>query len=594
MEVKVLSLEEKDKMNKENLKREEMEKEVVVNNVFRNDQYSLVYVEDTYRLEKKYQDKVPHRLTLFKIFDIKSLHLSIGIDAVLATGAIQLYGESLRGRNDLVFYSKTSTYFDEENYNKTDLYKGLANIINFTLLTDKETLLKEIVMTMKKIINQLSILSFKYNHSKVMDVTMDETDMIKNFELLMSKIGPQNNLPYFGKEIEANICTPNNVVYPLYYSTSYKEDRNICNSLPNTITPSRAVFEKTEIVLAREYKYNLMERDLLLYTTYDKTEMKNIIPAGDNNSKYYTYNYRNRLAINMIKQLPTTIIELALSLKRVFGEKTTMCKGEYGRGIGIYNSNLGLTVKLFTTKDKKNYYQIEYRNSTEGYTFLIDIRDLLDVLRILIKYHNNTSEVLQSDLILIHEYITTNITPSMFNYDLWYSNRGIDDSYSLLDYNEEEEEDQYVLVHNNMLDEMRLLVKYSTYQGEQILYNMDTNYNGELFILVHSYQEDVNSRETSGVVKRKLIQDLKSDNKDLHGTFVSFKVCLEDDTIVFSPIKNNVFEEYIEDVQSMRYFNDEQLKAIVEPVTEGIFMDMIHKYIDYCKETGTEDVFKIK
>lgn len=593
MEIKVMSLEEKEKLNKEKFEKEEQEKEEVVSSIFRNDQYSLIYAEDTYRLERKYQDKVPHRITLFKIFDIKSLHISIGIDAVLATGAIQLYGELLKGRNDLIFYPKTSTYYDEENYNKTDLYKGLANIINFTLLTEKETFLKEIVMTMKKIINQLSILSFKYNNSKVMDFAMDGSDMKKNFELIMSKIGPENNLSHFGKEIEVNICTPDNVVYPLYYSTSYKEDRNMCDSLPNTITPSRAVFEKIKIVLAREDKYNITDRDLLLYTTYDKTEMKTIISAEDNKSQHYIYDKKNRLAVNMIKQLPTTIIELTLALKRVFGEKTTMCKGEYGKGIGIYNSGLGLTVKLFTTKDKKNYYQVEYRNSTEGYAFLIDTNDLLDVLRILIKYHNNTSEVLQSDLILIHEYITTNISPTIFNYDIWYTSRGIDDSYNLLDYNEEEEEDQATLVQNNMLDEMRSLVKYRTYQGENILYNMDINHNGELFVLVHSYQEDVNSREMSGVVKRKLIQDLNSDSKDLHGTFVSFKVCLEDDTIVFSPIKNNIFEQYIEDVQSMS-FNDEQLKAVIEPVTEGIFMDMIHKYIEYCKETGTEDVFKIK
>jgi len=593
MEVRVMSLEEKEKLNKENFETEEKEKEVVVSNIFRNDQHSLMYAEDTYRLEKKYQDKVPHRITLFKIFDIKSLHLSIGIDAVLATGAIQLYGEMLKGRNNLVFYPYMTTEYNEENYDKTSIYKSLFNIFTFTELSDKEQFLKEIIMTMKKIAGQLSILSFKYNHSNVIHSTMDDSDMKKNFELLMSKT-PTKTLPYFGEEIEVNVCTPDNVVYPLYYSISYKEDKNLCDNLPNTITPSQAIFENKKVVLAREDRYDLTERDLLMYDTFHRTEMKSIISVNSKSSDYYKYSYRDRLAIRMIQQLPTTIIELALALKRVFGEKTTMCKGEYGKGIGIYNSGLGLTVKLVTTKDKNNYYQVEYRNSTEGYNFLIDTKDLLDVLRILIKYHNNTTEVLQSDLILIHEYITTNITPTTFDYDLWYTRRAINDNYNLRDYNEEDEEDQYVLVKNNMLDEMMSLIKYSTYKGESILYNMDVNDEGELFVLVHSYFEDIRSREMSGIVKRNLIQKVNSDNKDLHGTFISFKVCLEDETIVFSPIKNNVFEQYTENIQSMRLFNDEQLKGIIEPITEGVFMDMIHKYIEYCKETDMEDVFKIK
>lgn len=591
MEVRVMSLEEKEKLNKKNFEKEEQAKEVVVNNIFRNDQYSLMYVEDTYRLEKKYHDKVPHRITLFKIFDTTSLHLCIGIDAVLATGAIQLYGEMTKGKTGLVIYPKMNTCFDEENYNKTGVYESLAKIINFTRLTDKESFLKEIIMTLKKIINPLSMLSFKYHHSTTMDFTMDESDMRKNFELLMSR---PESLSSFGEEIEVNLCTPDNVVYPLYYSISYKEDKNLCDNLPNTIVPSQAVFENKKVVLAREDRYDLTERDLLMYDTFHRTEMKSIISVNSKSSDYYKYSYRDRLAIRMIQQLPTTIIELALALKRVFGEKTTMCKGEYGKGIGIYNSGLGLTVKLVTNKDKNNYYQVEYRNSTEGYNFLIDTKDLLDVLRILIKYHNNTTEVLQSDLILIHEYITTNITPTTFDYDLWYTRRAINDNYNLIDYNEEDEEDQYVLVKNNMLDEMMSLIKYSTYKGESILYNMDVNDEGELFVLVHSYFEDIRSREMSGVVKRNTIQKVNSDNKDLHGTFLSFKVCLEDETIVFSPIKNNVFEQYTENIQSMRLFNDEQLKGIIEPITEGVFMDMIHKYIEYCKEVDLEDLFKIK
>ena len=593
MDIKIMSLEEKEKLNKEKFETEEKSKEVVVNNIFRNDEYSLIYVEDTYRIEKKYQDKVPHRITLFKIFDTNSLHLSIGIDAVLATGAIQLYGELLKGRNNLVIYPYMTTYYDEENYNNTDIYKKLADIINFTKLTDTERFLKEIVMTLKNIIGQLSMLSFKYQRAKCVDTKMEGEDMRKNFELLMSKTYV-DNLPYSSKEIEVNICTPDNVVYPLYYSTSYREDKAMYGFLPNTITPSQAVFDKREVVLAREDKYDLTERGLLLYTTYNKNEMKQIIPADNDNSKYYNYDRRCRLAINMIQQLPTTIVELALALKRVFGEKTTMCKGEYGKGIGIYNSNLGLTVKLFTTKDKDNYYQITYTNSTEGYTFLIDTKDLLDVLRILIKYHNNVIEVLQSDLILIYDYITTNISPTVFNYDLWYSRYSINDNYDLIDYNEEEEEDQHTLVYNNIAEEMRSLVKYGKHESEDILYNMDINGDGELFILVHSYSEDIRSREMSGIVKRKTIQEVKSDNKDLHGTYISFKVCLEDGTIVFNPIKNNVFEKYTENIQSMKLFNDEELKEIIEPITEGIFMDMIHKYIEYCKETDMDYVFKIK
>ena len=590
MEVRVMSLEEKEKLNKANFEKEEREKEVVVNNIFRNDQYSLLYAEDTHRLEKKYHDKVPHRITLFKIFDTTSLHLCIGIDAVLATGAIQLYGEMTKGKNGLVIYPKMNTSFDEENYNKTDIYESLAKIINFTRLTDKESFLKEIIMTLKKIINQLSVLSFKYHHSTTMDFTMDESDMRKNFELLMSR---PESLSSFGEEIEVNLCTPDNVVYPLYYSTSCKEETVMWGSLPNTITPRHVVYEKREVILAREDKYDLTERDLILCTTYKKNEMKNIIPANSKNSRY-TYDRRNRLAINMIQQLPTTIVELALALKRVFGEKTTMCKGEDGKGVGIYNSDLGITVKLFTNKNKNNYYQITYTNNTDCGTFLIDTKDLLDLLRILIKYHTDTLEILNSDLILIHDYITTNITPTVTNYDLWYSRHSLDDRYNLIDYNEEEDQDQYILVKNNMVDEMSSLVKYGNHQGEPIFYNMDINNDGELFILVHSYLDDVRSREMSGVVKIDPIQDIKTDNKDLHGTYISFKVCLEDDTIVFSPIKNNVFEQYTANIQSMRVFRDKELEEIIEPITEGVFMDMIHKYIEYCKEVDFEDLFKIK
>ena len=590
MEVRVMSLEEKEKLNKENFEKEEHEKEVVVNNIFKNDQHSLMYAEDTYRLEKKYHDKVPHRITLFRIFDTMSLHLSIGIDAVLATGALQLYGEMTKGKNGLVIYPKMNTSFDEENYNKTDIYESLAKIINFTRLTDKESFLKEIVMTLKKIVNQLSILSFKYHHSTTMDFTMDESDMRKNFELLMTK--PETHSS-FSKNIEVNLCTPDNVVYPLYYSTNYKEENIMLGSLPNTVTPSYVVFETTKVVLAREDKYDLTERDLLLCTTYKKNEMKNIIPADTKNSKY-TYDRRNRLAVNMIQQLPTTIVELALALKRVFGEKTTMCKGEYGKGIGIYNREFALTVKLFTNKDKNNYYQVTYTSIADCGTFLIDTKDLLDLLRVLIKYHTDTLEILNSDLILIHDYITTNITPTIFNYDLWYSRHSIDDSYSLIDYNEEEDQDQYILVKNNIVDEMSSLVKYGNHQGEPIFYNMDINKDGELFILVHSYFDDIRSREMSGVVKIDPIQDIKTDNKDLHGTYISFKVCLEDDTIVFSPIKNNVFEQYTANIQSMKIFRDAELEEIIEPITEGVFMDMIHKYIEYCKEVDLEDLFKIK
>lgn len=590
MEVRVMSLEEKEKLNKENFEKEEQAKEVVVNNIFRNDQYSLMYVEDTYRLEKKYHDKVPHRITLFKIFDTTSLHLCIGIDAVLATGAIQLYGEMTNGKTGLVVYPKMNTCFDEENYNKTGIYESLAKTINFTRLTDKETFLKEIIMTLKKIINPLSMLSFKYHHSTTMDFTMDESDMRKNFELLMSR---PESLSSFGEEIEVNLCTPDNVVYPLYYSTNYKEENIMLGSLPNTVTPSYVVFETTKVVLAREDKYDLTERDLLLCTTYKKNEMKNIIPANSKNSRY-TYDRRNRLAVNMIQQLPTTIVELALALKRVFGEKTTMCKGEDGKGVGIYNSDLGITVKLFTNKNKNDYYQVTYTNNTDCGTFLIDPKDLLDLLRILIKYHTDTLEILNSDLILIHDYITTNITPTMTNYDLWYSRHSLDDRYNLIDYNEEEDQDQYILVKNNMVDEMSSLVKYGNHQGEPIFYNMDINNDGELFILVHSYLDDVRSREMSGVVKIDPIQEVKTDNKDLHGTYISFKVCLEDDTIVFSPIKNNIFEQYTANIQSMKIFRDAELEEIIEPITEGVFMDMIHKYIEYCKEVDLEDLFKIK
>lgn len=592
MEIRVMSMEEKDKLRKENFETEEKKKEVVVNDLFRNEEYSLVYVEDTYRLEKKYQDNVPHRLTLFRIFNVTSLNICIGIDAVLATGAIQLYGDMLTGKNNLVIYPHIETNYTEENYNQTRFYKSLADIINFTSLTDKERFLKEIIMTLKGIVNQLSLLSYRYNHHSAI-IKMSGSDLKKNFEFLMSKT-PQTQHPYFTKEIEINICTPDNVVYPLYYQTGYKENDVMRRSLPNTITPNYIVYEKKEITLAREDKYDLLERDLLLHRSYHNHETKNIIPADTKNLKNYNSDNKDRLAINMIKQLPTHIVELALALKRIFGNRTTMSKGENGKGIGIYNSDMSLVVKLFTSKSKDQYYNVEYRNSTESYSFLIDSKDLIDVLRIMIKYHNNEIDVLKSDLILIHEYITTNITPTIYDYDFWYSGRGVNDSYDLTEYNDEEEEEQCDLVKYSMLDDMRSLVKYGKFKNDHILYNLDVNNTGELFVLVFDYAEDVMCREISGIVKRKPITEIDYHNKDLHGSVISFKVCLEDETIVFNPIKNNICEQYTENIQGFRSFEDEDLKEIIEPVTEGIFMDMIHKYIEYCKELDMADVFEIK
>ena len=593
MEVRVMLNEEREKLEKEKAKEEIRNEENVVNDLFKNNKFFLRYVENTYNLESKYRESMPYRITLFEILDLDTSNVSVGIDVLIQHGVIQLYGELVSGLQDLIINPHIETCLDETNYKDSNIYKDLMKILCRTSLTDTESFLKDIVLNFKLIAHQLSMLSFKYNRSSKINYEMNDLALKRNFDFIVSENTISN--PIFVKKLTTNVCTPDNIIYPLYYTMGYRESsKNRVTGLPDVVTPTNIIFEEKEIYLAREDKYDILNRDLKFKYRDGDIQSENIITSNKNDliNININTNDKDRLAINMIKQLPTHIIELALAVKRVFGEKTAMCKGKNGKGVGIFNEKLGIVVQLYQTENKEKYYNIEYRVDSEYYTFLIDIKDLMAVLKILIKYYSKKVDVLNSDLVLIHDYISTYINPTTYRYDFLHFRNSLNDNYSLDEYNDEEEEDQSYLVQQNIKEEIANIIKYGKYESEDIMYHMDVNDKGELYIIVDQF----NSNNKIGIeesIKRGIITDTNNPY-EYHGNLIAFKVCLEDDVIVFNPIKNHVLSNYSKPIYSYVIMSDEKLKELVEPITEGVFMDVIKSYIDFCKEIDMEHVFKIK
>ena len=581
----------------ENIKKEKelktVKEEQVIQKLFENENYVVMYIPKTKRLQASFQDKVPYRIPLYQILVKDSGVLAVGIDAIPEIGALQVYGKYVSKTTENIIRPNINRYFTEENYKDSGLYTILFDVFNATGLDDKGEMIKSIIMSFKDIANELAMLSFNLLSNKV-DFSII-SDMTEERDLDLIKYVSDNKRGYPGrKELFANICTSKNITYPLYRNTAIQSRTRYkgYNSKINwTALPVDIINEDTSISLVREEKYDVISRELLfVQKTNEKVVTESTIPSGV--YPVYVMSLKDRLALEMLKKLPTAYVELALALKRLIGEDATLQLGEDNKGVAITHKNLTLVMRLMKTKDGAEFYDVDYSVGGAFKNFYVDRKDLKITLENILKDYLKKDLILQHELGLVHSFIEMYISISEDKYDFWYDFYKVNKNYSLDEYNEDAEMDQGDVVRDNLYEEIQHALKYSALgSGDDLLYSLNINNAGELYVIIN---KTFTAKGKTDYFDRAARKERDKHKIIYHGSFISFKVCLEDNTIIFSPIMNKPGEIYDGDVYSLIPINnDSDLKALVENISEGIFMELIQKYVDMLKELDCTEVFDI-
>ena len=552
-----------------------------------------MYIPKTKRLQASFQDKVPYRIPLYQILVKDSGVLAVGIDAIPEIGALQVYGKYVSKTTENIIRPNINRYFTEENYKDSGLYTMLFDVFNATGLDDKGEMIKSIIMSFKDIANELAMLSFNLLSNKV-DFSII-SDMTEERDLDLIKYVSDNKRGYPGrKELFANICTSKNITYPLYRNTAIQSRiryKGYNSKINWTALPVDIMNEDTIISLVREEKYDVVSRELLLVQkNNEKVVSESTIPSDV--YPVYVMSLKDRLALEMLKKLPSYYIELALALKRLIGEDATLQLGEDNKGVAITHKNLTLVMRLMKTKDGAEFYDVDYSVEGAFKNFYVDRKDLKITLENILKDYLKKDLILQHELGLVHSFIEMYISISEDKYDFWYDFYKVNKNYSLDEYNEDAEMDQGDVVRDNLYEEIQHALKYSALgSGDDLLYSLKINNAGELYVIIN---KTFTTKGKTDYFDRAARKERDKHKIIYHGSFISFRVCLEDNTIIFSPIMNKPGEIYDGDVYSLIPINnDSDLKTLVENISEGIFMELIQKYVDLLKELDCTEVFDI-
>ena len=169
-------------------------------------------------------------------------------------------------------------------------------------------------------------------------------------------------------------------------------------------------------------------------------------------------------------------------------------------------------------------------------------------------------------------YTENDLNPEL-DYDFWYEDE--DDTHG----------DEVV---SNLESEIRKALKFKKWNSENLVYFMNFNKNNELFVIINKVEnEDFLATEYGRAINEV--------DENLHGSLVSFRICRDEDTIVFLPIRNKLGVSYTINKIDLYNLDDKTLDDLISHVAgDSIFMELIQNYIKLHKDLGNDSYFEIQ
>lgn len=584
---KILTTEEMNKIEKKQ-KEALLPKEEVKEIIFENDLYIVKYMQDTYKLQKKflvYEQPVPFRIPLFQVLRKNNSELLIAIDAIPTFTSYHLHGSIADGKNENIFRSKmNSDMMEDGSYEKCELFIKLNNRFLFSPhMNDRSVIIHSIFETLAKIVSDLSNISMNatYTHKT------DYSGTGPLYEEMNANLITDISSPNVFKELEVNICSSKNIIYPLYYKKFISMDPFKNRAVPLKVRHDTKIsFFKDEIILAREDKTDVVSRDFI-YKKYDSDKLVSEKIIDKDN---LDFNPRENIAISVLKQLPTMVIEIALTLKRVFGEGTVLKFADDNSGAAILTDNFSLVIKLNSTVSQRKFCSIELNSGGNYHSLLVDLKDFTDILSNAIKCYIK-KESLSSDVEDLSNYILGHLNYDNENYDFLYTADDLDPNLEYDYWYEEEDMTQEDKVIENLDSEIHRAIKFKKWNNgfDDLVYFMNFNKNNELFVIINK----VDNRNFFTTEYGRAINEV---DENLHGNLVSFRICLDGDTVVFLPIRNKLNVSYsLHDTSRLYNMDNETLNSLISPIADdSIFMELIQNYIKLNKDLGNDGYFEIQ
>lgn len=584
---KILTNEEAHKIE-EKQKEALLPKEEVKEIIFENDLYVVKYMQDTYKLQKKFlvpEQLTPFRIPLFEVLRKNNSELLIAVDAIPSMSSYHIHGSRTDDKNENLFRSNmNSDMMENGSYKECELFKKLNNRFMFyPYINDKDKIIDSIFKTLAKIVSDLSTISINTMYTQKTDYS--GTGL--SFEEMNANLITDIPSPGTFKELEVNICSSKNITYPLYYKKYIGLDPYKNRAVPlKTRYDVKTSFYKEEIVLAREDKVDVVSRDFI-YKKYDDNTLRSEQIINKDNLHF---NPRENIAISVLKQLPTIVVEVALTLKRLFGEGTTLKFADDNSGAAILADNFLLVIKLNSTVGQHQFCSIELNNGSNYHTLLVDSKDFTEVLSNVIKCYIK-KEALSSDIEELAKYIFSHLNHDNENYDFLYTSYNLDPNLEYDYWYEEEDTTQEDRIRENLESEIHRAIKFKKWNSglDDLVYFMNFNKNNELFVII-------NKVEKGNFFAKEYGRAINEVDENLHGSLISFRICLEEDTVVFLPIRNKLGVSYsLNNMSSLYLVDDKTLNNLISHVADdSIFMELIQNYIKFNKELGNDSYFEIQ
>lgn len=561
-------------------------KEEVKEIIYSDDSYVVKYMQDTYKLQNKFlkpEQPIPFRIPLFQVLKNNNSELLLAIDAIPAFLSYHFHGSITDNKDDNLFkiQNKFNMVKDDGSYKDCELYKKINNkLICGPYINNRDKIINSIFETLDKIVLDLNTISLNatYTHKTDYSGTGPLFEDI-NVNLI-------TDLPSQGlfKELEANICSSKNIIYPLYYKKSIAIDPRKNISVPLNVHQNIKVsFYQEEIILAREDKLDVVSRDFI-YKKYDDNILINekII---DKDNLYFSP--RENLAISILKQLPTKVVEIALILKRIFGERTALRFSNDYSGAAIIANNFSFVVKLNSTVDKHSFFSIDLNIGGKYHFMVIDSKDFTDVLSNIIKGYIK-KESLLCDIKELAEYILVNLNNNTENYNFLYTANDLNPELDYDFWYEDEDATHGDEVVSNLESEICKVIKFKKWNSYDLVYFMNFNKNNELFVII-------NKVENGNFLSTEYGRAINEVDENLHGSLVSFKICLDGETIIFLPIRNKLGISYTINKIDLYNLDDKTLDDLISHVAgDSVFMELIQNYIKLHKDLGNDSYFEIQ
>lgn len=580
---KILTNEEVNKIETKQ-KEDLLPKEEVKEIIYSDDLYVVKYMQDTYNLEKKFlnsEQPIPFRIPLFQVLKNNNSELLLAIDTIPTFLSYHLHGSTTDNKSGNLF--KIQNKFNmvkDGSYKDCELYEKINNkLICGPYINNRDKIINSIFETLDKIILDLNTISLNATYTHKTDYS-GTGPLFEDINVNLITDIPSQGL---FTELEANICSSKNIIYPLYYKKSITVDPSKNISVPLNVRQNIKVsFLQEEIILAREDKVDVVSREFV-YKKYDDNILVNekII---DKENLYF--NPKENLTISILKQLPTKVVEIALILKRLFGERTALRFSNDYSGAAIIANNFSLVVKLNSTVDKHSFFTIDLNISGKYHSITIDSKDFNDTLSNIIKGYVK-KESLKRDIEELAEYILICLYINTKNYNFLYTANDLNPELDYDFWYEDEDDTHGDEVVNNLDSEICKAIKFKKWNSDDLVYFMNFNKNNELFVII-------NKVENRNFLSTEYGRAINEVDENLHGSLVSFRICLDDDTIVFLPIRNKLGVSYTINTDLCN-LDDKTLDDLISYIDgDSIFTELIQNYIKLHKELGNDSYFEIQ